>query len=266
VIGTWLDDGPRIALRPDYLARLRDLPLSEVAVFLDSMTSPASRWSTRQLEQLRAGLPGVRLVGTLWGRSQRAWVDSLGWLPDALDAMDSSTVEVDLEGDWRRSRLRGYSSMADAGRALVDRLRSVADVIEVTTFPAHTEARSSAVVTPLADRLALQVYSVRHLDSIPDPIAWDDPRYGPGHYQRTALARAAATHPTVELVAGLAAYDQRWPGVTWAAAMAAAYRGAQDAGVTHVRYWSAKWLVRLAGGRESAPALRALAGPRPPGC
>lgn len=262
-IGVWLDDGPRQALQPHYLRRLRALPISEVAVFLDSMLSPASRWTPQQLDRLREALPDCELVATLWGRSTREWVESLpSRLTEAMCALGTRTVEVDLEGDWRRRRLRGYPSMQHAGEALVETLRERCGVqtLEVTTFPAHVEARSSAVVTPLADRLVLQVYSVRHLGSIPDPIAWDDPRYGPGAYQRTALARAAATHPAVEVVAGLAAYDQRWPSRTPEEAMRAALEGAQAAGCQHARYWSAKWLARLSARSWSAPALRALAG------
>lgn len=275
-LGTWLDDRPSIALRPAYLDRLRALPLDEIAVMVDGPRPGLEdqRWRLPHLEQLARALPRHRRTLTAWAAPQREAVDELGaQLPELLEALGASAVEVDVEpvGEWALRGVRGYrdeggdrGALDEASEALADVLAATGLPVEVTVFPGSLH-RVRRLLEALVRRgvrvsLVLQTYPVRTRGprSAPQIIEYDD-ALGPLRLPREALTAARDAHPDVELVAGLAAYDQRgWPGVRPEEAMHAAVASAVSAGVRRARWWSVKHLCRLSARRYSAPALEAL--------
>ena len=88
----------------------------------------------------------------------------------------------------------------------------------------------------------VQVYSVRHRDS--GLIGWSH-RHGPGRMQRAGLARALDVPGVADgrplLGAGLAIWDQMWPGHEPGEALELAFDAAVD--VCEARLWSSKWIV-----------------------
>jgi len=275
-LGAWLDDPPSLVLERGYLDAIRALPLSHLAVMLDGPRPGLSdaRWSPAQLQQLARALPDHELVLTAWGAPQRQAIDELAArLPSLILAAMPSAIEIDAEpiGEWAPAGVEGYRDEGGDKGALDEAADALAEVLvaldvlafEVTTFPGASRhvrsllrALSRRASAEAAVRLVLQVYSVRTRgsSSAPTLIEWHG-ALGPERLPREAITRARREHPGVEIVAGLAAYDQRWPGHAPAEAMHAAVASAAGTGVRRARWWSAKHLVRLAARRYSAAAL-----------
>lgn len=258
-LGVWIDDGPALVLERPYLDRLLALPLSHVAVMIDGPRPGMSdaRWSTDELAKLAAALPRVERILSLWSHPSAAHVGGLlVELPALLEAFVSRVVELDLEpaGGWHARGVEGYVGLADAGRAVVENCRRAgAERVEITTFPAAIPRAAGAIAA--ADVLALQVYPVATRNGTPVPYGG---RLGPLRYPAEALEAARRRFPGVELVCGLPAYKQAWPGHEPLEAMHAAIASAAGVGVKRARYWSAKWLVRKKKTVYAAPALEAL--------
>lgn len=278
-LGAWIDDPPRLVLESAYLDALRALPLSHLAVMVDGPRPGLSdaRWTPRQLAQLRRAMPDHELVLTTWWAAQRRAIDELAVrLPELLDALETRTVEGDTEpvGEWAPRAVEGYrdeggdpGALDEAADALAEVLVGLElDAIEVTTFPGalrHVRSLIRALSRYMAPdqalRLVLQLYAVRSRGSSTAPtlVEWDG-ALGPERLPREAITRARRDHPGVEICAGLAAYDQRWPGHAPAEAMHVALTSAAGTGVRRVRWWSTKHLVRLAARSYSAPAIELL--------
>lgn len=264
-LGIWIDDAPKLVLSLPYLQRLRALPLSHVAVFLETFDDGLdSRWTIAQLARLRAELPDHRIVVTLSPQPTREYMAELRReLPGILRASGARAVELDLEGPWKRGKVAGFASLDAAGAELIGTIHAAAasigvDVeIEVTTFPAHAEADARGSVKGEA-RLFLQTYPVAEARG--EKRDYDGP-LGPDRRPYEDVLRVrAAEEPGVEVCAGLAAWAQDgWPGEP-GAAMAIALDSARRAGVRRIRWWSARHAI---GASANGYAARAIEAARP---
>jgi hypothetical protein len=259
-LGLWIDDSPKIALLRPYLDRLRALPLSHVAVMIDSTERGLdARWTARQLAELASAIPEMAIVLTLWPEPTAEYIRQLEReLPALVAAAVARTVENDLEGGWKRAKLSGFPSMKAAGRALVAVERAAgAREHEATTFPAHGEAHERGAVEDEA-RLWLQTYAVAHARGERRDFGG---AHGPERRPFEDVMRVQkVAEPGVEICAGLAAWEQDdWPGEP-GAAMALSLESARRAGVRRVRWWSSKHVL---GARANGYAYAAIEAARP---
>ena len=259
-VGAWIDDPPRLVLTDRYLERLRGLRLGHVAVMLDGVRPGLvdARWTAADLERLRDALPQStrRIITTCPIPSRAHMAEMEDALPALLRAFGSNAVEHDLEPflgrGWDRAQVDGFLGLADAGRELVSRtLDAGAEHVEITTFPGAIPGAVGAIAA--AGSLSLQCYPTAR-----EGRTYDGPQ-GPARFPLAAIEAARKRFPGVELVAGLPAYRQTWPGVAPDAAMAVALASAQAGGASVVRYWSAKWLCRLSARKYAAPFVASLA-------
>jgi len=249
-IGLWIDDPPSHVRKASYWKEVKRHGIQVAAIMLES-AGPGldSKYTVEDLKKIReyaVEKHDIELVLTLWPQPTKQYLDELEEkLPGYVVASGCSAVEVDLEGNWRKSKdVKGFANLDKAGDRLVEILKAVRDKydvrIEVTTFPGHPENTKRADVAPHADRLLPQAYSVRNRDV--GLIEWDG-KYGPGSMQRWTLDLARTVPGEQKLSCGLAAYDQVWPGKTGQEAMQVAYDAAVAYGVEEVRYWSSKWVL-----------------------
>lgn len=243
-VGLWIDDPPRRVTTADYIDMLARLGVHTAAIMVTRQNGVAT-WNARQLAAAARMLQdrGIETVLTAWPTPDRGQIDTLCRTLGELAAVSQSgALEVDLEGNWMGNRRRGFASMQEAGRYLIERLRSLAEPLgarlELTSYPYHTEFSARAAVAPLVDAVVPQAYSVRRRGK--EAIGWSD-RFGPGRMQALALQRARAVNPNV--ICGLAAYAQQWPGHTGEEAMGLAWQAVAAAGCETVRYWSSKWVL-----------------------
>lgn len=267
-LGLWIDDRPALALTPAYLARLRALPLSHVSIMIETTTGGLdATWSEAHLRSFAAAVPELDRGLTLWPEPTAAYLAQLRTaLPRLLRAIGPTqrgayVVEWDLEGAWKRAKVRGFASLEAAGAALMRLVDEVAAElgapieVEVTTFPAHLESGDRSTVRGEA-RLFLQAYPVAQARD-GTPRDYDGP-LGPARrpYEEVLRVRAAA-EPGVEVCAGLAAwYQAGWPGGP-DAAMAHAVDAARRAGVRRVRWWSARHAIGASANSYAARGIEA---------
>lgn len=271
-IGAWVDDSFG-RIDSDYAARYRETGLTEAALMCNRMNatvgSPAWELREKPATIARAAYrlrdAGVAIILTCWPRPDRHQLAKLESDMRALvEAIDPEAIEVDCEANWHRRHLRDFKTMADAAGELVAVLRRLAGSkrrVELTTYTYHAENGPGALVAPHVDLLLPQAYSVT--DRAGEAVPWGS-ELGPGRMQDLTLGRAAQTGaPASALTAcGLAAYEQRWPGVRPEVAMQTALDAARSAGCSRVRYWSSKWIVGALSERQpwAARAIQAAAG------
>lgn len=274
-LGIWLDDPPRLTLSKPYLAALKALPIREVAVMLDGPEPGLedARWTARDLQRLRDALPYHRRVLTAWASADARAIQQLGReLPELLDALEAVSLELDVEpvGEWRERDVHGFADRDLDGARLDDVAEALAAMMlslpvrefETTTFPG-----ALAAVLPLLDELArqapsdvairlwLQLYAV--LTRGERKVSWTG-KLGPMRFPREGLELARRRVPgRVEVCAGLAAYDTRWPGR--GDSMVVAAEAALLGGSSSLRWWSAKWLCRLAGNKARRAQVERVA-------
>lgn len=253
VVGAWVDDA-FAGIDADYAARFREVGLTEAGLMVNRMnaTKASPKWELRERPAAIARAAyrlrdaGVSIILTCWPRPDRDQLARLESDMRALvEAIDPVAIEVDCEANWMREHLSGFRTMAEAATELVAVLRRLAGSkrrVELTTYPFHQENSEGALVAPHVDLLLPQAYSVRERGG--KPVDWDS-SIGPGRMQALTLERAAQTGapPSALTACGLAAYEQRWPGVRPEEAMRVALVAARDRGVSRVRYWSSKWIV-----------------------
>lgn len=266
-IGLWIDCPPPAVCQPIYWEALARLGIDCAAVMVESSRAGwTPTWTTEQLAAaIRLAMErDIEVVVTVWPEPRE---DDLSACLTALDGwaqLGVVGVEVDLEGQWMASRLRGYPTMAAAADALVSGLRAIRerhDVrVEVTTHTGHGECGPHALVSPHVDRVIPQLYSTRR-DWRQRAVEWTGPM-GPGRRQREWLGRQERPGLAIPrlgqpagplLSVGLAAWSQVWPGHTVAEAMGAAYDAALHVDPAEVRWWSSKWVV----GSRRLPAVAA---------
>jgi hypothetical protein len=239
-------------LTPEYWAQLKALGVTVVAIMVER-NEPRwdPYWRRSQLEAAAffAIQNDMELVLTTWPAPQKDAIDQMCSAMIKLLSVGVVAWEIDVEGLWKRSKVRDFASLEEAELyllSLMGRIAPLRDVrIELTTHTGHRECGPHARMTPQVDRFLPQAYSVRHRGQA--EIDWDD-KLGPGNCQRWALTRARRI-PDVDkdcpkLCVGLAAYDQQWPGRPVSEAMAAALDAALTFSPHEVRYWSSKWVMK----------------------
>jgi hypothetical protein len=274
-LGLWIDDPVSKVLRPSYFDRLTLHGVREIAVMVDTTERG---WDPKYSEKRIAVLGelcrtyDIALVLTTWPdphppslRSMAKGVDKL------LKASGASGWEVDTEFNWRHNRITGFrrkgkkSAMDLAGDLLVKLMheqRAKHDVwLELTTFAMHTENGRAADVAQHMDRLCVQAYSVHNRNR--NKIPWSH-AYGPGNMQKFTFDRTLLvpgvnkTQPKPKIVAGLAAYDQKWPGKHTAREALTAAMDTTLEYTDHVRYWSSKWVLGVRANRYASAYLKEL--------
>ncbi|MFH1833583.1 MAG: hypothetical protein ABH877_01045 [bacterium] len=251
--GLWIDCPPHRVATSYYWDQLAALGVSTAAIMVE--TSDRGWTPCYGSHQIRlccdlAIERDIEVVLTCWPEPDPVM------LAAAMDALDHWAelgpvgLEVDLEGQWLATRLRGYPTMAAAAADLVAGLHAIRerrDVrIELTTPTGHGECGPHALVSPHVDRVIPQLYSTRR-DWRQRLVEWTGPM-GPGRRQREGLRRVMQI-PGLgkdygpKLSIGLAGWDQKWPGHTVVEALELAWDEAVAASPAEARFWSSKWIV-----------------------
>lgn len=264
-LGIWFDDSLH-QVTPRYMEALKSVGIERVHIMVDRSTKGWNpRFDREHCELIESLFRDFRKIVVIWPEPTKGYVNDLRRdLPWIVKLTNAVGVEFDCEHNWKRRLVRGYDNLEEAGLELVevtDQLFSKAfggsrcADLYVTTFPAHLEASASATVTPFVDYLNLQVYSVRQRDQ--QPSSWRG-ALDPGVFQTNSLTNAQVALDTqgrgVELVSGIALWDQKWEGRPESDAIQAAW----DASLEHTNrltFWSSKFLV---GGRKNSYSLSAL--------
>lgn len=258
-IGCWVDDPPRLVLKPGYTRDLKALPLEHLAVMLDGPKRGLGdrKWSDDDLKRLADAFPEHRRILVAWAVPHKDLIEELAdKLPSAVEALSAEEVEFDVEGfsGWKSAHVRGYRSLAKAGEAIVAAAREASPKVSCDYFPQMGKAAHA--VAEHCDEIALQLYAVARRND--KPIPWGS-RLGPVRYPEGSLKRERERFPDKPLIAGLAAYKQTWvsprrpPEEAMRESIASAVRG----GTNTIRYWGGKHLVRM---RGTAYARRFLMG------
>lgn len=252
--GEWIDDPWRLVRSDEYWDKLVDRGVRTADLMIDT-SRPAwdPMFTIEQVEHFStlAIEHDIEPVALGWPTPCRSVLDPM--LADFEKIAEYvAALGLDTEGTWQHDDLDGsFRSLGDAAEYLLAglyRLRERFDVrIEVTAFPGHGEASSSATLTPYADRFYLQSYSTRH-DWRGDEVDWGA-RYAPGVRQRLDIERVVNALPClgpdgpVKLCLGQALWDVKFPGHSIDEALDEALDAALAANVTSVRGWSSKWDV-----------------------
>lgn len=256
--GLWIDDLPRVVMTNAYLDRFQALGFSVAAVMLETVTPGFDpKFKEDDLGRLGEMLRGrdIELVLTYWPEPRVAYMAQLAEkLPRFVRRSGAAAIEGDHESNWIGKKLVGYRSVQEASESLVLVHREIQKVLDVrtelTTFTFHAELGAGATVADDVDRVLGQGYSVRHRKDAkgkPFDVPWDH-QFGPGKMQTLTFDRALQIpkkggKPAIS--AGLAAYDQSWPGHRPEEAMRIAYETALRYQPAEVRWWSSKWVIGL---------------------
>jgi hypothetical protein len=259
-IGVWGDDAPSRMAKKHYAQRLAALGITNVALMMNraNVSRDAEPWDLRWKDRNEEGWHddaicevaenlatcGIDVILTSWPRPDKRQIDSM--VPDMADLLKATRAkawEVDVEGNWHTRHLKHFKGMAEAGQYLAEAMKSVTDPLgirtESTTFGHHAELGRYPTVTHLLDVAVVQGYSVAERQGKPYP--WHG-YLGPGRHQQWIYARAKKAGAK-EVVMGLAAYEQNFPGRSALRAMKIAYDKSVELGVSGVRYWSSKWIL-----------------------
>ncbi|MCK9355617.1 MAG: hypothetical protein M0R22_00490 [Dehalococcoidia bacterium] len=266
----WIDDPPSVVKDPAYWALMREHGVMTAALMVDT-TKPGldSVYKPRDLAII---LPlaldaDISLVATDWPEPDMDKIDRACEILDhEILPFGFTALEGDAEGMWKEQHCRGFASLDGAAAYLVGRRRELAakhDIaLQGTTHTGHKEASKHAFLARLLDRMYYQLYSTES-DWEGKKVAFSGPR-GPGRLQEEFLEDVLEDIPElakgiVQLGAGLAGYDQKWPGheVEEALELAVAplCSPLNDAGVRvmAIRMWSSKWLFGI---RSDTPTQR----------
>ena len=242
--GLWIDDHPRKCLEEGYIHRLRFLPVDHVSVMAeDARGGFRLKWTHEQMQEFSSSLVryNIKPIFCCWPEPTKTYIEHLDKeLPRVLESLKTDTVEVDVEFNWKRHKVRGYRSLKEAGEELMKVLRKHCGEVEATTFAMHAEAGRRSTVAIHCDRLLLQSYSVRKGVS-KRLIPWGH-RYAPGVRQEKDIARVKKAG-FENIGVGLAAWQQKGFGVSPFEAMEEALIACFDADIYLIRYWSSKWIV-----------------------
>lgn len=266
----WIDDPPSVVKDPAYWALLRECGVMNGALMVDT-TKPGfdAVYKPRDLEAI---LPlaldaDIGLVATDWPEPDMDKIDRACEMLDR-DVLPFGFVELegDHEGLWKEEKVRGFASLDGAAAYFAGRRRELAakhDLrLAATTHTGHREASKRAFLVRLLDRGYFQLYSTES-DWEGKKVAWSGPR-GPGRLQTEFIEDVLVDIPelqkgVVQLGAGLALYDQKWPGHSIEEALELAVEplchayGNPPVRVAAVRGWSSKWLL---GVRSDSPTQR----------
>lgn len=257
--GIWFDMAPsEYRDNPDkVVARMRELKLTRCQLMLTSskrndpksgerITGPVFKHSVTDAAALASACDsaGIQFGLTVWPRPwENHTVDLVGGLGDYITACSPNRLEFDLEGNWTTKDVKGFPSLEQAGRDLVEFCREAFPGLElaVTTIPEHFELSGNSKVSHLVDVVIPQAYSIHKPGKA--KYGWGE-QYGPGIMQRWSLARARRV-PGVKIECGLPVWAQKFPKKSVAASMSAAFNeAARDNDVGGFMLWSAKHVLR----------------------
>jgi hypothetical protein len=199
----------------------------------------------------------IELVLTTWAYPRRGQIDALcRQMRELMRAGPVVGWENDVEFNWNsRVAVVGFPSLDAAGDYLIEQVTAVCKEqdarAEFTTFTEHAENSARADVTPHADRISLQAYSVssrKDSEGRSRPVAWSG-NEGPGKMQVRTLDRAALIPGIADgqpqVCVGLASYLQNFPGHSVDEAMRLAVHTAcsHKVPVVELRWWSIKHIL-----------------------
>ena len=267
----WVDDPPSVVKDPGYWALMREHGVMNAALMVDT-TKPGLDCIYKP-QDLAVILPlaldaDIGLIATDWPEPD---MDKIDRACERLDRdilpFGFTALEGDAEGLWKEQHCRGFASLDGAAAYLIGRRRELAakhDItLQGTTHTGHKEASKRAFLARLVDRMYYQLYSTES-DWEGKKVAFSGPR-GPGRLQEEFLEDVLEDIPefekgSVQFAAGLAGYDQKWPGHEVEEALERALeplvRGLGASGLVRImaiRMWSAKWLF---GVRSDTPTQR----------
>lgn len=266
--GVWIDDAPNDVKTKEYWDVVVEHGFSTAAIMLEKLGRGFDpKYSLADLKQLGdlARARDIELVLTTWPEPTEAYMTAFRkQILPMLDVSGAAALEYDAEGNWTRSKLKGFDNLDVAGDALVEVFMEISEKAdcrsELTTFPGHVENTKSADIAPHADRVLPQAYSVRRRSN--GLIPWDS-LYGPGGMQHHTLKRAleikgVGTTAGPLISCGLAAYDQVWPGHTPQAALKRAYDASLLYNPVELRFWSSKWIFGFKRNGYAADFVKSL--------
>ncbi len=274
-VGIWVDDAASRVLDEAYLDRVASLDIATAALMVNRANTSRDqpdwdlRWKEEQFVAAARGLSarGIHVIFTAWPRPRRAAIDTLcATVGRLLRKCRGAGFEIDAEGNWKASFLTDFANLDEAGQYLGERMRRASPEgtrLELTTYPYHEELAEAPTVAQYMDVVVPQAYSVAGARK----PGWGE-RLGPGSMQETAIELGRRV-PGTQLVVGLAAYSQQYPGHLAADAMQLALDTVGDEGIEEVRYWSSKWILGqrangyAAGFLGSIPKVRGPEWPRP---
>lgn len=251
--GVWWDiaASTTMADMPGYVAKLKAFGIRDVMVMAQDLDEPEYRlrWTPAQLKAFATAVhaEGMAFGIALWPAPTRAYLDQMIFGSDGSPSLRSLQVltradalEFDIESNnWSADKMVGFASQDECAAAFAEVLTAAAGrgaVAGSTTYPSSLSR--DGFIAKLAKRLNYQaVQSYSHASKYP----WDGP-YGPGKMQRLGAEKVAALG-VPNVIIGLGAWDQAYPGHTIREAMQIAYQTAFDLGAKNVRYWSAKWIL-----------------------
>lgn len=198
-VGAWIDDPIHDVKKPEFADHLVRMHVQRAALMINKSNTLTSqvpwslRWDRDELKEVSELFHsrGIECIATCWPRPSKSMIDAMikdmAWI---LPLLQSSTFEVDTEGNWRKKFLSGFSSMEEASQYLASEMRKLVGPLgelELTTYTYHVENSKNAVLAPFMDRLLPQAYSVRHRQN--GTVEWND-SLGPGRHQTLAVNRA----------------------------------------------------------------------------
>lgn len=251
-VGVWWDHGEGQTLRQlgAFLRLMRQVRMGHVAIVVNDQSDTEfdyTDWTPDGLRRFGRALrrAGINPVLTIWGRPTVQWVNDAvngrpGAPPLAQMAVDMGAVAIEFDnegGNWGDAHVRGFSSLAEAGRVLVTALRRQLQGtgIELQMTDSGSIDEDTA---RLMDAFATQAYS-RYKGGDPDRAF--GAIWGPGNHQRRKYNQIKALRGP-RVIMGLPAWDQEYPSRNPHEAMMVALTTTVFLGVREVRYWSAKWL------------------------
>jgi hypothetical protein len=252
-------DSPRSARKEETWDELVEYGITSVALMFEGHNEKYNPFYSYDDVEKICGYAKDRgmVVGvTDWPWPNNTWMDDMyAYTRRMFDPNDLAFPlvfhESDVEGNWLPKRVKDFDNLDLAGdRLVVVKTAVVEGTIarrETTSFTSHTENGRAADVAPHMDAVFNQAYGVRSRKKR-DGTSWLIPwkhTYGPGNMVRHTLDRSLqipGMNDTVRLGAGLAAYDQKWPGHSAKEAMTVSYNSALIYRPFEVRWWSYKWL------------------------
>jgi hypothetical protein len=269
-LGLWGDNPRSELLSQDFWDRFADeLRFDLLAVMIDrSDKDPTYTYQPRHVEKLLelADPSAVEIVLTTWPYPDKDQIDKqCEQMEELMKVGPVAAWEVDLEFNWKVKHVRDFDDLDLAGDYLVKRMREVCAIqdarFEVTSFTQHTENSKRADVAPECDRVLVQAYSVANRNDKPVSL---ESRYSPGNMQAFTLDRTIQipgvdTENGPRLGVGLAAWDQRFVGLSARMAMLQAVQASLLYDPIDIRWWSSKHVI---GKRANPYAFSFLSGLR----